>query len=286
MIISENFNIAFVHIPKCAGTTLRFQLRRIDTTGNFFWQRKAAPDGTLLDHHHLTLAQLADHYPESFAKLQKAESFALIRNPAERFASATMQYMRSVRGLSLDRLTLDGIGQEMRALARRFNAHGPPVDDPRMVHFTPQTAFVFHQGQQVVKHLHPVERIDDLCGALVARTGVALSAERHANMSFLPRSRLAEQMLAIWPRPISYLLDHGGSGGVRGAMKSWMLRSFVMQPKEVLPPELIALADDIADNHYAGDRALHLAVLERGAPQVVDIPTITGRRTPELSLDP
>ena len=37
MIVSDSKRFLFIHIPKCAGNTVRNWLRRYDTRSDFFW---------------------------------------------------------------------------------------------------------------------------------------------------------------------------------------------------------------------------------------------------------
>ena len=65
LIISDRFGFAFVHIPKCAGSTVREQIRRIDPECFEMAGRRMHPDLGKIDAMHLPLDILRDHFPES-----------------------------------------------------------------------------------------------------------------------------------------------------------------------------------------------------------------------------
>ncbi len=80
MIISDKHQFAFVHIPKCAGTSLRSILQHFDDRGSKFTGR--------VDHHtelgeldyvHIPLFALREHFRPEFEAVQQYWSFAVVR---------------------------------------------------------------------------------------------------------------------------------------------------------------------------------------------------------------
>src|SRR5215468_7000541 len=97
MIICDDRQFAFVHIPKCAGTSIRRALRQADTTGEAFFRIADHPVMGLVHLAHLTLADLAEHYPDTLAQIARYRSMAIVRDPVERFYSAVFQRLREFK---------------------------------------------------------------------------------------------------------------------------------------------------------------------------------------------
>src|SRR6185503_15431882 len=139
MVICDGLQLAFIHIPKCAGTSIRRALAPFDSTrldGYFDF-----PDGGRQHLHHLPLAVVKRHLPEIFTRIERYESYAVLREPRERFASALLQYLRSFRGLRPGRGDPGLFQAQGRELCRRLAA-SDAAREPELMHFIPQRDFV------------------------------------------------------------------------------------------------------------------------------------------------
>jgi hypothetical protein len=88
MIINKTNRFAFVHIPKCGGTSVR---KVLDTFNEWSylgnpWIGETKKLGTV-HFSHLPLQALRILFPEDLELVLKYESFALVRDPYERFFS-------------------------------------------------------------------------------------------------------------------------------------------------------------------------------------------------------
>jgi hypothetical protein len=107
MIIIDELNFVYVHIPKCAGTTIKesnpeLELTRIDNGHGF-------------DSTHLPLSYIKIKVPSVYAKILDYESYAHVRDPVSRFRSAFFQHSREFLNLSsvdCDDETLLGIAHD------------------------------------------------------------------------------------------------------------------------------------------------------------------------------
>ena len=88
MIIDDEHRVAFVHIPKCGGTSVRNQLAAIDSCKGEFYGRRPHERLGLLDYCHIPLQTLAREFPTAYEKVGAYQSFAIVREPHARFASA------------------------------------------------------------------------------------------------------------------------------------------------------------------------------------------------------
>jgi hypothetical protein len=188
MIISDTHKFAFVHIPKCAGTTLRNALLPFDEHAARFYDKAVAPHPGLgrLDHHHIPLAVLRDHFPEDFEKLTAYRSFALVRDPFSRFPSSLHERLvqRDRRPLSVR--TRDEIAREVDVVLS-YLARLPStvaITDPEYIHFSRQCDYVSLDGCQIVGHPRPVSEVDALLSDLSMIVGRPIRPEENKNQRF------------------------------------------------------------------------------------------------------
>src|SRR5262249_37708599 len=141
MIISDNHRFVFVHVPKCAGTSVRRALREIDTSGGQFWRIGEHPEMGAVHFAHLTLVDLAQYYPEAFAKIRDYRSMAILRDPRDRFFSAVYQRLREFRLIGQSAITSAMVEAEAAAV-RRYLEAAPERLDLEHVHFNRQCDFI------------------------------------------------------------------------------------------------------------------------------------------------
>lgn len=98
MIIDDTHQFVFVHIPKCAGSSVHAQLSLFDARDPASHRGGVHPVLGPIHFAHIPLRFLRDHFPAEFAKLGVYRSFALTRDPRARFVSATVQHLREFRG--------------------------------------------------------------------------------------------------------------------------------------------------------------------------------------------
>lgn len=196
MIICDTHEFAFVHIPKCAGTTVRRDLRPIDTTGCAFFDIADHPAMGRVHLAHLTLADIAAHYPDAFEKVGRYRSMAIVRNPVERFESAIQQRLRefkrvpqsSISGPIIAAETADVIAYLDRAPARLDLEH---------VHFTRQSEFIEFDGARFVDEIFSLDDMAAVARHVTKLTGVMIGRE--------PRNRTTELRFRAL-RPMQRLL--------------------------------------------------------------------------------
>lgn len=188
MIISDAHEFAFVHVPKCAGTSIRHELKTIDTTGMAFFPIADHPAMGRVHLAHLTLADLRDHFPETLAKVARYSSMAIVRDPVERFASAIFQRLREFKLLPQSAITPAVIDAEAQAVIA-YLEHGPARLDLEHVHFNRQADFVELGGKRIVRDIFPVTRIAEAASHIRALTGVEIGDDRRnrtTELSFAP----------------------------------------------------------------------------------------------------
>lgn len=255
MIISDRFGFAFVHIPKCAGTTVREQIARLDADRFELGGRQHHPELGRIDLMHLPLDILRDHFAEVFARLTAVPSYALTRDPHDRFRSSVSEYVKTYHHKRLSEFAAPelarALDEVMTALAAR-----PALLPLRYVHFTPQTRYVHLDGRQVVTQRYPLEAIDAFMAEIGRRTGTSLDAESRANQDFAFRFRGSERWLWRMNAALKGVLPYGAYQGLKRRLRPLVVRDRPAPAADVLAgDEMRAFVDEI----YADDIALHRA---------------------------
>jgi hypothetical protein len=247
MIIDDTHRLVFVHIPKCAGTSVKRALRPLDSMAGTF-------EG--LDHHpslghfhraHIPLPDLAAHFPDAFAKVQAYTSFAILRDPLARFQSAIFQRLREYRGVAQSDFTPAMIAAEA-AVVRGAVLASPQRLEAEWVHFTRQADFVELEGRRVVQHLFTVADMPVVSGFVEARTGIIVDDEKRNRTTVVSIGALKPIQRAL-REPYSRAL----SPQRRKAVREWMTRLGFYKD---LPKQRFALPPDVETfvrEHYARD---------------------------------
>jgi len=258
MIISDRHRFAFVHIPKCAGMSLRTALSRYDdTAGRYDRRLDDHPAYGRLDYTHLPLDLLAEIEPDDYGRLVRYAAFAVVRDPMERFQSALNQRAKMYLGTELSRLETAELHAEIdRAIA--YLAEEPRVPAPEHVHFTRQAAFIRHGGRQVVEHVFALERLGDLVAALERVIGAPLGEVGRINRTWVFRHPALREPVRIAGWLARSLLPTSTAERLRVAARATLLEPL---DHRLLPAFGAQGVRDFVDGHYAEDKALHRTAL-------------------------
>ena len=95
MILLNEKKVAFIHIPKNGGTSIRAYLNTMDEVvyneaeDTFF-----VLGDDKFDKNHITLDMLHENFKTAFDLIKQYNSFCILRDPRERFYSSINQYFR------------------------------------------------------------------------------------------------------------------------------------------------------------------------------------------------
>jgi hypothetical protein len=169
MIISDRHKFAFVHIPKCAGTSVRRPLEKFDSyEGAFTGRVDSHPTLGQLDYVHIPLFSLRDHFPAEFRAIREYWSFAVMRDPFARFASSVSQRLkmysdRPIRSCSSDEVRR-AIDESIEYLTNKPREQC--LLPPEYIHFQKQVDYIQLNGESVVDKIYLVDEVDTLLGDL------------------------------------------------------------------------------------------------------------------------
>ena len=94
MIVSHKYKFVFIHIPKCAGTSIRNRLQELDPEAISYWGQEWTPHvGRHVDVAHQPIEALIKH-SDFIRVLREYFVFAFVRNPYERFLSSIAEFGR------------------------------------------------------------------------------------------------------------------------------------------------------------------------------------------------
>lgn len=253
MIINKAHDFGFVHIPKCAGSTIRQQLRDRDDLEGKFYHTMTLPDIGRINANHILLGTLEQHFPDDLARLRDVTSYAILRAPMDRFKSAVAQHLRGhVREAS--ELSLAEIQAETDKIIAEIRAD-PDQRVIRNTIFYRQVDYVFLHDEQIIDHLYPMTNMAPLFDRLDQVHGLALERDQ------------------VWNPTVTYRVPGSSSG----------LKRLKDKARKVLPTKTYATVRDIGirllttkgvpklerfldnsqtvrdfvDDHYARDIALY-----------------------------
>lgn len=195
MIISDRYQFVFVHIPKNAGTFVRDRLKLIDPEFKSYGAVRQHQEIGELDYGHITLAYLQQYFDEEFHKLIKYHSFAVIRDPFERFSSSLAQRLRMYKKLAVkemdSRQLRFEVDEAIKILGKYNVGQQLPAD---MIHFQRQVDYVFLNNQILINHLVDHNNVFDLFRIIKERIITNLHIEelqgKESNVTTVYRNRV------------------------------------------------------------------------------------------------
>lgn len=146
MIISTTYELAFLHIPKCAGTSIRSMIASADPDRFQQWGWNWLPRHQRYgDTAHMPLIDLA---PNLLDQVRRFRAITVVRDPLDRFYSSVEQHFSQHKYRA--RKSVEEFVFELSSTNIRY--------DPAYVHFCPQHYFIWI-GQR--NHIDDILRFED-----------------------------------------------------------------------------------------------------------------------------
>ncbi len=260
MIISDDHRFVFVHVPKCAGTSLRHALRAIDSSGGAFRAIGEHPEMGSVHFAHLPLADVARYFPQAFEKVCDYRSMAIVRDPLDRFFSAIFQRLREFGGTGQSAITPEMIEREAAAIIRHLESR-PARLDAEHVHFNRQADFIEFDGRQIVRQVFPLERLADAVRWIAQTTGVEIGEERRNRTTEFSISSL-RPIQRLLRAPYARLIPAERRTKIREQMARAGFYRDIPKQRFVSPG---GVAEQFIRHHYSRDFAIYEHSLERQA---------------------
>lgn len=213
-IVCDSKRFVFVHIPKCAGSAIAAQLQKlVDCDPRFLGGVEDHPELGPIKTDHIPLAVLKEFYPETYGKYLDYDSYAITREPVERFVSATAQHLREFRREDLYALSSAELSRVLDEIMAQMTK--TPVATPaEYAHFTRQADFVYLDGDRIVENLYAPATLGGL-GRDLNRYGIRVATNEVTNMTVHYRSRTVKRLIktgrkvarALLPKPMHRALD-------------------------------------------------------------------------------
>jgi hypothetical protein len=204
------------------------QFGELDSYGGAFRRKGVHPDLGSIHFAHIPLAFLHRHYPDEFRKLAEYASFALVRDPHDRFASATFQRLEEFGGVrkihvaSKVDITLDQALGEARHVIEWLTAR-ESFCDLEYIHFSRQIDYVELNDKPIVANVFPLENMAMMASALEAACGTRFDPTRRENTNFASSNPLLATIHLAKP-VYSRLTSWAFRERVLLALKSWRLQ--------------------------------------------------------------
>ena len=262
MILSNHHRFIFIHVPKCAGTSVRTAvLPYHDADSRFLKTVERHPDLGEIDFRHLPLALLRDLDPEAFEKLKAYDGYAILRDPFQRFRSAISQRAKMYLGKEFAQLNEADIRSEIDKVITYLRSE-PRVIAPEFIHFARQSDFVQIEGERLVHNLYPVERLDLLVAALSRHIGVGTLEIGHANKTTVLRHPRLKHVLYGGSAIARRILPGATYEALRVSARRMLMKSGGTAQPLAFDGKPV---QDFIQSHYAADIALHQEMLAKMA---------------------
>lgn len=228
MIINDKNRFIYIHIPKCAGTSIRGPLSQFDDRRGLYTSRveQHASLG-LLDYVHLPLFTLRDYFNSEYRNLEDYWSFTVIRDPFERFPSSLSQQLKMYGERPIQSLDKREIRSEIERAIHYLSQqpkcnHQLPAE---YIHFQKQVDFVYLDGKKKIDSIYTVDQVSELLKHVGDRTESDLiggsASDAPKNQTVIHRNELV-RLLYESTRPINRGIAKTLPANLKSSLRSWI----------------------------------------------------------------
>lgn len=193
---------------------MRKALRPIDETIGIFDRIAEHPEMGMVHYSHLTLTDLAAHFPEQYRKVTDYRSVAIVRDPIDRFYSAVFQRLREFKGYEQSRITAKVVEQEAESIAQMLLENTDRLA-LEYVHFNRQVDYIFNRDERIVEHVFALDRLGDASAYIEACTGVRVATDVAENRTVALRAGVLAPAFRALRGPYGALVPYDIRNGIR-----------------------------------------------------------------------
>lgn len=163
MIINYTHRFAFIHIPKCAGTSVRNMLRPFDETNGKF-ARSNVRHRLLgrIDYGHIPLFILRQYFSKEYDKIKNYSTFSAVRDPFARFPSSLSQYLKMYGKDKIQNMKTFEIKKTIDTTISFLLSHKDDYLPYQYIHFQKQIDFIYDGQERIVKNVYPVSYLPEM----------------------------------------------------------------------------------------------------------------------------
>ena len=250
MIVSDRLRFVFVHIPKCAGTSVRVSIAQFhDADPRYLKAIVNDPVHGMIDYRHMPLSLISAIAPEILDRLKTYTTYAIVRDPMQRFQSAMAQRAKMYLGKEFAQMSSEEISAEIDRVISYLRSV-PQTNSPDFIHFSRQSDFVYLDGERLVHKIYPVERLDLFAASIGRLVGEGAVPIGHDNRTTIFRYPQAKRFAMIGRDLSRRLMPEVLHDKVRRSA-----RRVLMKPKDqlVLPEFETKRVIDFIKTHYSAD---------------------------------
>lgn len=246
MIINDTHQTIFIHIPKCAGTTVRRYLQPFDETGDAFTSRvDDHPELGCIDYVHIPLFILRKYFPTEYQKVRDYDAYTVIRDPRSRFPSSFSQHLRKYGQAPIENLKVETIRKELDDTIKILEHYSEESSylPYQYIHFQRQIDFIDDQGERIVNHVNDISDISIMLANIGARLGDSMAIRQDvecpkANDTVIYRNDLIRLVVGTASGILKPLLSYGARKKLKHAVRDLL---FIPRDKKL---------NDIFESHH------------------------------------
>lgn len=194
MIISDRNKFIFIHIPKCAGTSVRSRIEHLDDRNGAYSSRlDEHPELGLLNYVHIPLQTLKDQFPNEYVCVETYRSMAVMRDPSARFVSSVSQYCNRYSDMEMRNHNIKTLRKQVDKLIDAIEEQevlNPGGRLPaKLIHFQRQHHFTHLDGAKVVQNIVDISQIESVLVDLLGTSELRENDSVKANESRVYRNQ-------------------------------------------------------------------------------------------------
>jgi hypothetical protein len=276
MIINDRKKFVFIHIPKCAGTSVRAHLSRFDTTGGVFSVTNGHHPGVgWIDMAHIPLATLKTHFPDVFDKVRTYESFAIVRDPFRRFSSSLFQRLKMYGQDKVSSLSVRELETATESAMEFLDQHrGDSLLPHDYIHFQPQYSYLVSDGERIVRNIYDIVDLAAFYSAVGRQMGAVIGdaeslATQRIGVARFHRSPLTRALDSLLTPDIRKMLTPVLPEALKKTIKGVLYQDKDTRFRKIVESQGVV---DFIERFYADDIALYDAVRGTGIPVAREMP--------------
>ena len=269
MIISDKYKFCFIHIPKCAGTSVRNVLQLFDDTQGKFTQYVGRHEALgMMDYVHIPLKILREHFSDEYTKIKTFQSFTVLRDPFSRFPSSLSQRLKMYGDKPFKIMSKREIQRSIDEAINYLNNKGDlDILAHDFIHFQKQCTYVFDKGEKLIDNLYTPNDLRFLFGDIEKLINKKLIGsldflKQPANSSKIYRSEFLKSCFSFFHPILSKPTNHILPESLKKRIEDYLCVPRDVKMKVMFDSDYIR---SFIENYYSEDIKLYYSVYDREA---------------------